>query len=144
MDINSVTISGNLTRDSELRYTTSGSPILSFGVAVNESHKNAQGEWEERANFFNVVKFFYDQRPAEYWQQRLTKGTHVMISGKLRYTSWEKDGQKHSAVEIVAGPIDSPGNKQQGQPQQGQQPAYNAPAQQQPAPEDFYDEDMPF
>lgn len=144
MDINSVNVSGNLTRDSEIRVTPSGKAVLSFSIAVNESHKNAKGEWEETANFVDVAKFFADTKPAEYWHQRLVKGTHVMVSGKLRFSSWDKDGQRHSKLEIIAGPLDSP-NPVSKQPQQGQyqQPNYSAP-QQQPAPEDFYDEDMPF
>ena len=147
MNVNSVVISGNLTRDSEVFTTQSGTKVLRFGVAVNERRKGNNDEWVDYPNFVDCVKF---GESANYYQQRLRKGTHVMVSGKLRYSSWEKDGERRSKLEVVAEVIDTRAQKQQGngqqQPQQQQQqqtysaPAPAAPPQQQ----DIYDEDIPF
>ena len=137
MSINRVTISGNLTRDPELRSTQSGMQILNFGVAVNDRRKNNQtGEWEDYPNFVDVVVF--GQR-ADSLSRIMHKGMKVMVDGKLRYSSWEKDGQKRSKLEVVADDVDLPpkGSGQQGgyQQQGYAQPAYNAPA---PAPQPAY------
>lgn len=99
MSINRVVISGNLTRESELRRTQSGMAILNIGVAVNDRRKNPQtGEWEDYANFIDCVMF---GNRAESLAGSLHKGSKVAIEGKLRYSSWERDGQKRSKIEIV-------------------------------------------
>jgi len=104
MSINSVNISGNLTRDSELRATQGGTSILSFGVAVNDRRRNAQGEWEDRPNYIDCVMF---GARAQAMQKFLLKGTKVAIEGKLRYSSWEsKDGSRRSKVEVVVDEIE--------------------------------------
>lgn len=124
-NINHVFVAGNLTRDPELRSTTSGKAVLSLGIAVNDSRKNQQGQWEDRPNFFDCVVF---GRQAESLANLLHKGMKVTIAGKLRQTTWEKDGQKRSKVEIVAEEVELP-PKPQGQ-QTPQQPSYGAQAQQ--------------
>lgn len=152
MSINLVCITGNLTRDPELRQTQGGTPILSFGVAVNDKRKNQQGEWVDYPNYVDCVVFGLR---AEKLAQFMTKGMKVAIEGKLHYQSWEKDGQKRSKLEVVVDNIDFmskssqqqqpynvpqqqvPQAPQQAQPQQ--QVAYSAP----PAA-DVYDEDIPF
>ena len=96
-DSNSITISGNITRDPEMRYTPSGVSKVTFGVAVNRSWRNQQTqEWDEQTSFFNVVA----------WRQlgaSLTKGSRVVVSGRLEQRSWETEaGEKRSIVEIVA------------------------------------------
>lgn len=103
-DANAITISGNVTRDPELRYTPSGASKLSFGVAVNRSWRNQQTqEWEEQTSFFNVVAW---RQLAENAQNSITKGTRVMVTGRLEQRSWETDqGEKRSIVEIVADDI---------------------------------------
>lgn len=103
-DANSITISGNVTRDPELRYTPSGASKLSFGVAVNRSWRNQQTqEWEEQTSFFNVVAW---RQLAENAQNSITKGTRVVVNGRLEQRSWETDqGEKRSIVEIVADDI---------------------------------------
>ena len=104
MSINIVNISGNLTRDSELRRTTGGTAILGFGVAVNDRRKNQQtGEWEDYPNFVDCTMF---GTRAEKLAGILTKGTKVCILGKLRYMSWEKDGQKRSKIEVIVDDIE--------------------------------------
>lgn len=100
MSINKVIVSGNLTRDPELRQTSSGTAVLSFGVAVNERVKNNQtGEWEDRPNFLDCTMW---GKRGEAVSKYLAKGSKVCIEGRLRQNTWEKDGQKRSKVEIVA------------------------------------------
>lgn len=103
MSINQVTISGNLGRDSELRKTQSGMAILSFTVAVNERRKNSQGEWSDYTNWIGVSMF---GTRAEKLHDYLKKGTKVCVQGKLRYSEWERDGQKKSKVEVIADEIE--------------------------------------
>lgn len=100
MSINRVMISGNLTRDAELRTTPSGTFILSFGVAVNDRRRNANGEWEDYANFIDCTMF---GRRAEALAQYLTKGVKVAIEGRLHYSSWEdrNSGQRRSKVDVT-------------------------------------------
>ena len=99
-NINIVAITGNLTRDPELRSLPSGVSVCELGVAVNESYKDRNsGEWAERVNYFNVTVW---GNQGEACAQYLNKGRPVAIQGKLRYESWETDGQKRSTVKIVA------------------------------------------
>ena len=99
MSINRVIISGNLTRDPELRQTAGGLPVLSFGVAVNDRRKNQQtGEWEDYPNFIDCTMF---GSRAENVQKLLSKGSKVAVEGKLRWSQWERDGQKRSKVEVI-------------------------------------------
>ena len=96
MSINRVTISGNLTRDAELRQTQGGTSVLSIPVAVNDRRRNPQtNEWEDHANFVDCVLF---GRRADALAPKLRKGTKVAIEGKLRYSSWERDGQRRSKL----------------------------------------------
>lgn len=105
MSINRVALSGNLTRNPELRETSGGTSILAFGIAVNERRKNqASGEWEDYPNFFDCIAF---GKRAESLSRILTKGMKVAIDGRLHYSSWEnKEGQRRSKVEVIADDID--------------------------------------
>lgn len=108
MSINRVVISGNLTRDPELRQTQSGTSVLSIGIAVNDRHKNAStGEWEDYANFIDCTLF---GNRAEAMDRLLQKGSKVTIDGKLRWSQWERDGQKRSKIEVIVQDIDPSGN----------------------------------
>ena len=130
MSINRVNISGNLTRDPELRQTQGGMAILSLGVAVNDRRKNQQtGEWEDVPNFVDCVVF---GTRAEKLAQFLAKGSKVAIEGKLRWSQWEKDGAKRSKLEVIVDEIEFMSRGQQGQ------------RQQQTASADLYDENIPF
>lgn len=141
LSINRVNISGNLTRDPELRMTGSGTQVLSFGVAVNDRRKNQKtGEWEDWPNFVDCAVFGARAEPLSRF---LTKGSKVAIEGKLHYNSWEaKDGTKRSKLNVIVDEVElmSRSGDQQQQPQQrpAQRPA------QQPAQQDMYDEDIPF
>lgn len=148
MSINRVNISGNLTRDPELRATQGGMQVLGFGVAVNDRRRNQQtGEWEDYPNFVDCTMF---GNRAESMGRILHKGMKVAIEGKLRYSSWDKDGQRRSKLEVIVDEIELMSQKQapaapQGYqqqayaPQQAPQPAPQAyapqPAPQQPAPQ---------
>lgn len=126
MSINRVNISGNLTRDPELRATTGGTQVLSFGMAVNDRRKNQQtGEWEDYPNFVDCTMF---GSRAEKISRYLTKGCKVAVEGKLRYSQWERDGQKRSKLEVIVEEIEFMGRQQAAEP----------------APSDAYDEDIPF
>lgn len=113
MSINSVTISGNLTRDAELRTTPSGTHVLNIGVAVNERRKNQAGEWVDSPQFIDCTMF---GTRAEKVAPYLTKGTKVAIHGKLHYSSWEdRSGNKRSKLDVTVDDIEfmSRGDKQQ-------------------------------
>jgi single-strand DNA-binding protein len=132
VSINRVNISGNLTRDAELRATSGGTTVLSFGVAVNDRRKNQQtGEWEDVANFVDCTLF---GKRADALSRYLTKGTKVAIDGKLRYSSWEKDGQRHSALRVVVDEIEFLSRNQSSAPapMQSQPYAPSVPAAPQP------------
>ena len=113
----------NLTRDPEMRALRNGTQALSFGVAVNDRRKNPQtGDWEDYPNFIDCTMF---GSRAEAVGRYLAKGTKVAIEGKLRYSSWEKDGQRRSKLEVIVDEIELMSQRQQ-------------------APADVYDEDCPF
>jgi single-strand DNA-binding protein len=104
MSINRVLISGNLTRDPELRSTASGMPVLGLGVAVNDRRKNpSTGEWEDYPNFIDCTMF---GTRAESVSRFLNKGSKVAIEGKLRWSQWERDGQKRSKIEVIIDEIE--------------------------------------
>ena len=127
--INVVVLVGRLTRDPELRSTAGGTSVCVLGLAVNERAKDpVTGEWGERANFFDIDVF---GAMGENCARFLTKGREVAIEGRLRWRSWEtQEGQKRSAVNVVAnsvqfiGPREGGGAGSHGQQQGGsQQPA---------------------
>lgn len=130
MSINRVIISGNLTRDPELKRTQGGMAVLQLGLAVNDRRKNQQtGEWEDVANFVDCTMF---GTRAEKVAQYLSKGSKVTIEGKLRYRSWEaQDGGKRSKLEVVVDEIDLGPRTAQQQPAQARQV-------------EMYDSDIPF
>lgn len=97
--INTVVISGNLTRDPEFRSLPNGTPVCELGVAVNERIKDETGNWTDRPNYFDVTVW---GGMGEWAARSLTKGAGVTVEGRLRYESWEKEGQKRSKVKIVA------------------------------------------
>lgn len=103
MSINRVNVTGNLTRTPDIRHTTSGMAVVSFGIAINDRRKNAAGEWEDYPNFVDCT--FFGAR-AENAARYLNKGSKVAIEGKLRYSQWERDGQKRSKVEIAVDEIE--------------------------------------
>jgi single-strand DNA-binding protein len=101
MNINRVVLTGNLTRDPELRTTNNGFSICNLGLAVNTRRKNgATGEWEEKPNFFRVTVL---GKQGENCHQYLRKGRPVAIDGRLEWRQWEdQNGQKRETVDIIA------------------------------------------
>ena len=95
---NTTTIVGNVTRDPELRFTPSGTPVCSFGVAWNRKYQR-NGEDVEEVSFFDVTCW---SSLAENVAESITKGTRVVVYGRLNQQSWEQEGQKRNKVEIVA------------------------------------------
>lgn len=159
MSINSVSISGNLGRDPELRVTPTGTSVLSLSVAVNDRVRDQQtGEWRDRANWVDVVVF---GSRADAIAPFLAKGSKVAVSGRLRWSQWQdkQTGANRSKLEVVAGevvfltPQQQPTNQAPQQAPQGRAyapqatqaaprpqaaPAYAPPAQ------GVYDESIPF
>lgn len=132
MGINRVCISGNLTRDPELRSTASGMAVMNFGVAVNDRAKNPQtGEWEDRPNFVDCVMF---GTRADKLSRYLAKGSKVAIDGKLRYAQWQaQDGSKRSKLEVVADDLEFMSRRDSAHQQAAQAPVM-----------DVYEDDIPF
>ena len=135
MSINRVCISGNLTRDPVLRSTSGGMSVLSMGVAVNDRRKNQQtGQWEDYPNFVDCTLF---GTRGEKLAQYLAKGSKVAIEGKLRYSSWDKDGQRRSKLEVIVDEIELMSQKQGQQAPQGYQQQYAPQQAPQAAPQQW-------
>jgi single-strand DNA-binding protein len=99
MASNTVTLIGNLTRDPELRYTTGGRGVASFGLAVNRRYQQ-NNEWQEQTSFFNVVCW---GELGENAAATLTKGARTIVTGRLEQRSWDtQDGEKRTVVEVIA------------------------------------------
>src|SRR5436190_4475065 len=101
---NNVTLVGNITRDPELRFTPSGQATATFGLAVNRRWQNRQtNDWEEATSFFDVVCW---REMAENASESLTRGSRVIVTGRLDQRSWEsQEGEKRSKIEVVADEI---------------------------------------
>lgn len=98
--VNNITVLGNLTRDPELRFTPSGSPVVNFGIAVSRRWQNNVGEWQEDVNYVDVVAW---RSLAENCSESLKKGDRVLLNGRLQMRTWETaDGQTRNKIEIVA------------------------------------------
>ena len=146
---NVVELIGNITRDPELRFTPSGAAVANFGLAVNRRWRNQQtNEWEEQVSFFDVVCW---RELAEKVTESLTKGSRVMVSGRLDQRSWEtQDGEKRSKVEVVAdevGPSLRWATAQVTKTERrdgGGGGGYNAPPPAQEPPAGYSDDEEPF
>ena len=98
--LNKTLLIGNLTRAVELKYTASGTAVANFGLAVNRTYTNSDGEKVEDVCFVDIVAW---DRLAEVASEYLAKGRPVFIEGRLQYRSWEtEDGGKRSKLEVVA------------------------------------------
>jgi single-strand DNA-binding protein len=118
MSINSVNITGNLTRDIELRQTQSGYAIGAISVAVNDRKKNPQTEeWEDKPNFVECTLF---GKRAEGLAPYLKKGQKVGINGKLDWQQWEaQDGTKRSTLKVIVNDLELLGGAKQQSQEQG-------------------------
>lgn len=129
MSLNQVSVSGNLGADAELRSTRGGTPVLTFALAVNERVKQADGTWGDRASWIDCVLFGTRAQALADW---LRKGNKVAVQGRLRTSTWERDGVSRKRTEVVVEEVDLMTvrrDKQQGA-------AQDAPG--------VYEEDVPF
>ncbi len=146
---NRVILIGNVTRNPELRYISKGSAVTDLGLAVNDRVKNAAGQWVEQANFIDVTLW---GRTAEIACEYLTKGSQVMIEGRLKYDTWESDGQKRSKLRVVGERMVMLGarGERSGRPAAAGNRAYSEAAADEPPEADLPDqppeaeEDIPF
>ena len=99
VSLNRVLLIGNLTKDPELRYTPSGTPVANLRLAVNSSFKDQAGQRKEETCFVTIVVW---SRQAEICQQYLKKGRSIFIEGRLIYRSWEAEGKTRSTMEVRA------------------------------------------
>jgi single-strand DNA-binding protein len=95
---NRVILVGNLTRDVELRYIPSGTPVADVTVAVNDRRKTSEGEWVDEPTFVDVTLW---GRNAEVASEYLGKGAPVLIEGRLKLDRWETEGQKRSKLRVI-------------------------------------------
>ena len=108
-NINRVVLTGNLTRDPELRSLPSGTAVCSLRVACNTRRKGASGDWEDKPNYFDVTVW---GAQGENCSRFLSKGRPVAIDGRLEWREWEtQDGQKRQAVQIVADSVQFLGSR---------------------------------
>ncbi len=106
--INQVILMGRLTRDPELRNTTTGKSVVNFGLAVDKFGQ------DNGADFFEIVAW---EKLAELINQYLSKGRRCLVQGRLSLRQWEQDGQKRSKIEVVANDVtflDGPSQNQDG------------------------------
>lgn len=96
---NRVILVGNLTRNVEVKFTNSGTAVADLGLAVNDRRKLASGEWVDETTFVDVTVW---GRTAEVARDYLTKGSPVLIEGRLKLDTWETEGQKRSKLRVVA------------------------------------------
>lgn len=95
---NRVILVGNLTRDPECRYIPSGTAVTDIGLAVNDRRKSATGEWVEETTFVDITLW---GRQAEIASEYLSKGSPLLIEGRLKLDTWEADGQKRSKLKVI-------------------------------------------
>jgi single-strand DNA-binding protein len=111
-NINRVIVTGNLTRDPELRSTPGGTAVCKLRIAVNSSRKNSSGEWEDKPNYFDVTVW---GAQGENCATYLSKGRPVAIDGRLDWREWEaQDGSKRQGVEIIANSVQFLGSRDGG------------------------------
>lgn len=111
VNINRVVLTGNLTRDPELRSTNSGTAVCSLRIACNTRRKDGSGQWVDKPNYFDVTVW---GAMGENCNRFLAKGRPVAVDGRLEWREWEKDGQKRQAVEVVADSVQFLGGRDDG------------------------------
>ena len=107
---NRVILVGNMTRDPELRYIPSGTAVSDIGLAVNDRVKKGD-QWVEETTFVDVTLW---GRTAEIANEYLSKGSPVLIEGRLKLDRWEKDGQKHSKLKVIGERMQMLGGRGEG------------------------------
>jgi single-strand DNA-binding protein len=111
-NINRVVLTGNLTRDPELRSTQGGTAVCSLRIASNTRRRDASGEWVDKPNFFDVTVW---GAQGENCAQYLSKGRPVAIDGRLEWREWEdKQGNKRQSIDIIADSVQFLGSRDGG------------------------------
>jgi single-strand DNA-binding protein len=109
---NRVILLGNVTRDPELRYISNGTAVTDIGLAVNDRRKDGKtGEWIEETTFVDVTLW---GRTAEIAGEYVTKGSPLLIEGRLKLDTWEKDGKKNSKLRVVGERMQLLGSRGEG------------------------------
>lgn len=108
---NRVILVGNVTRDPELRYISSGTAVTDIGLAVNDRRKTASGEWVDETTFVDVTLW---GRTAEVAGEYVSKGSPLLIEGRLKLDTWEKDGKKNSKLRVVCDRMQLLGSRGEG------------------------------
>ncbi len=144
---NRVILVGNLTRDVEIRHLNSGTAVADVGLAVNDRRKTASGEWVDETTFVDVTLW---GRTAEVASEYLSKGSPMLVEGRLKLETWETDGQKRSKLKVVCEKMQMLGGKggggggpRSGGGQRGHEDEYSQPAAASSAPSAPND-DIPF
>ena len=146
-NINRVIVTGNLTRDPELRSTPNGTSVCSLRIAVNSRRKDASGEWVDKPNYFDVTVW---GAQGENCSRFLAKGRPVAIDGRLEWREWQaQDGTKRQATEIVADSVQFLGSRDSAESGNGFQGRSDVPVDDQdfqaaPAAGATGDDDIPF
>ena len=143
VSLNRVLLIGNLTKDPELRYTPSGTPVANLRLAVNSSFKGQDGQRKEETCFVTIVVW---SKQAELCNQYLKKGRSIFVEGRLLYRSWEAEGKPRSTMEVRADRVQFLGGP--GAPGAARDEAVAAPRAEEPeaeaVPETGQDADVPF
>ena len=108
---NRVILMGNITRDIELKYLQSGTAVTELGLAVNDRRKSQTGEWIDETTFVDVTLW---GRTAEVASEYLSKGSPILVEGRLKLDQWETDGQKRSKLRVVGEKMQMLGGKAGG------------------------------
>ena len=108
---NRVILLGNITRDPDVRYTPAGTAVCEIGLAVNDRRKTPEGEWIDETTFVDVTLW---GKTAETAGQYLSKGSPLLIEGRLKLDSWEQDGQKRSKLRVIGERMQMVGSKNAG------------------------------
>ena len=134
MSLNTCTISGNLGKAAELRYTNSQLAVVSFSVAVNERRKQADGSYQDEVNWLDSTMF---GKRAEALQPYLAKGTKLSLTGHLHKSTYERDGKQYSRVEIIVDEVELMNARREAQAPEAMPPQAVEAAS-------VYDSDIPF
>ena len=146
-NINRVVVTGNLTRDPELRSLPSGNSVCKLRIAVNSRRKDQSGEWVDKPNYFDVTVW---GAQGENCAQYLSKGRPVAVDGRLEWREWQDNqGNKRQSVDIIADSVQFLGSREGGEnggrfTPQSDVPADNADFAQAPAGAGGSDDDIPF
>jgi len=142
--MNSIKITGNVTRDPET-VSPQGSEysVLKFSIANNDESKKVDGKYENVVSFFDVE---YWTKNVQYWIQKITKGARVTIQGRLKQEQWEQDGKSRSRVKIAANVGMNEGFAIEVHPrvQKEQEPEVHYASEPAPAPAQFDENNIPF